>query len=434
LGGKRIRGEIGDEYAEKIYSGFDSGSNFADLCCYWFRLAHDNLKPDGRSGLVGTNMIRRGYNRRASLDYIIANGGYIHNAISTQPWSGEAKVHVSIVNWCKQKPASCVLDGIDVAEINSTLGSSVSTSEAARLVANSGHCFVGAQPTGQGFEITEDLAIRWAKEDQRNSEIVRPFSMGANLAKRPLAKPDRWIIDFGTMPLEESEKYKLPFDHLLEHVKPERLRKKNKELHARWWLHWRPRPAMRAALSQLEYYFAVPEVSKWAVFVRCESSWLCGNKNKVVASDDFYVLGLLTSDVHRQWMHAQKGTLEDRTAYTHDTCFETFPFPQQATAEQAEAIRQQMIELNDYRNGWMVEQQKGITEMYNRYFDEPTSKLRKLHNALDALVLKAYGWSAKDDVLANLLDLNLELAELEAEGQAIVGPWDPNRPPKPANQ
>jgi len=45
---------------------------------------------------------------------------------------------------------------------------------------------------------------------------------------------------------------------------------------------------------------------------------------------------------------------------------------------------------------------------------------------LDALVLKAYGWSAKADVLANLLDLNLELAELEADGRAIVGPWDPN--------
>jgi hypothetical protein len=56
------------------------------------------------------------------------------------------------------------------------------------------------------------------------------------------------------------------------------------------------------------------------------------------------------------------------------------------------------------------------------YFDEPASKLRKLHDSLDALVLKAYGWSAKDDVLANLLNLNLELAELEAVGQAIVGP------------
>jgi hypothetical protein len=133
-------------------------------------------------------------------------------------------------------------------------------------------------------------------------------------------------------------------------------------------------------------------------------------------------------------MHVQKSTLGTTTRYTNDTCFENFPFPQQVTAEQAEAIRQQMIELNDYRNTWMVEQQKGITEMYNRYFDEPASKLRKLHDALDALVLKAYGWSAKDDVLANLLDLNLELAELEAEGQAVVGPWDPNRPPKPANQ
>jgi hypothetical protein len=41
-------------------------------------------------------------------------------------------------------------------------------------------------------------------------------------------------------------------------------------------------------------------------------------------------------------------------------------------------------------------------------------------------VLKAYGWGPKDDALANLLYLNLKLAELEAEGRSIVGPWDPN--------
>ena len=147
----------------------------------------------------------------------------------------------------------------------------------------------------------------------------------------------------------------------------------------------------------------------------------------VLASQDFYVLGILTSRIHMEWMHAQKGTLRGDIAYTHDTCFETFPFPQKVTAQQAEAIRQQMIELNDYRNAWMVEAQKGITELYNRYFDEPASKLRKLHDFLDALVLKAYGWGPKDDVLANLLGLNLELAELEAEGRSIVGPWDPSQ-------
>ena len=161
--------------------------------------------------------------------------------------------------------------------------------------------------------------------------------------------------------------------------------------------------------------------------MKCDINWLPSSNNRVVAVDDDYIYGLLSSSVHRLWMQAQKSTLEDRIAYTNEKCFSTFPFPQLVTAEQAQAIRQQMIELNDYRNGWMVEQQKGITDLYNRYFDEPASKLRKLHDALDALVLKAYGWSAKDDVLTNLLDLNLELADLEAEGRAIVGPWDPNR-------
>ena len=426
LGGKRMRSELGDNYTEKVYKRFPDSSNFADLCCYWFRIAHDNLRETGMAGLVGTNMIRRGYNRRASLDYIRDNGGYIHNSISTQPWSGEANVHVSIVNWARIKPQACTLDGKPAREINTTLGDTVDTTEAPKLKANKNACYVGVQPTGAGFDIPEEAALEWIHQDQRNAEVVRPFSMGYNLAQCPLGKPDRWIVDFGTLSIEEAEKFPLPFQHLRDYVRPERLANKNKDLHVTWWLHWRPRPAMRKALSDKNCYFAVGEVSKWAIFVPCEKNWLPGNKNKAVASDDYYVLGLLTSSVHRTWMHSQKGTLKGDIAYTHDTCFETFPFPQLVTAQQAEAIRQQMIELNDYRNAWMVENQKGITELYNRYFDEPASKLRKLHAALDALVLKAYGWSAKDDVLANLLDLNLELAELEAEGRAVVGPWDPN--------
>jgi hypothetical protein len=126
-------------------------------------------------------------------------------------------------------------------------------------------------------------------------------------------------------------------------------------------------------------------------------------------------------------MHSQKGTLKGDIAYTHDSCFETFPFPQFITLEQAESIRQAMTELNGYRNAWMIVKQKGITELYNHYYEEPASQLAKLHRSLDALVLKAYGWSAKDDLLTNLLELNQELAEREVRGEKVVGPWDPNR-------
>ena len=124
-------------------------------------------------------------------------------------------------------------------------------------------------------------------------------------------------------------------------------------------------------------------------------------------------------------MHAQKGTLKGDIAYTHDTIFETFPFPQIVAPELVQKIREAMTTLNDYRNEVMVAKNWGITDLYNAYFQEPASQLAKLHQGLNALVLKAYGRKAKEDILSNLLDLNLELAERETAGEKIVGPWAP---------
>jgi hypothetical protein len=46
----------------------------------------------------------------------------------------------------------------------------------------------------------------------------------------------------------------------------------------------------------------------------------------------------------------------------------------------------------------------------------------------DALLCNAYSWGLNDDWLVNLPDLNLELAEVEAEVSSIVGPWAPGSP------
>jgi hypothetical protein len=434
LGGKHMRLNLGDEYVERVFQRFPEVRDSVDFCTYWFRLAQENLKPDGRAGLVATNSIRHGKSRRASLDYIRDKGGHIHSAISTQPWSGEANVHVSIVNWSQEEAGSFRLDGQEVATINTSLRSTVDVSEARALVANKDYCFQGVIPVGKGFNVEPETAAAWIAADSRNAEVVKPFSMGTNLAKRPLGQPDRWIIDFNDHTLEVAETYPAPFQQVKELVKPQRMENRRETTRVNWWRYGEKRPAMRAAIEPLESYFAVPEVSKWAVFLPCQPNWLCGNKNKVVASDDFYILGLLTSSVHRAWMHAQKGTLKGDIAYTHDTILETFPFPQIAAPELVQQIRQAMTALNDYRNEVMVARDWGITDLYNAYFHEPASQLAKLHQALDALVLKAYRWKANEDILSNLLDLNLELADLESAGQAIVGPWDPSRPPKPANQ
>jgi hypothetical protein len=212
------------------------------------------------------------------------------------------------------------------------------------------------------------------------------------------------------MSLEDASEYQLPFEHIKINVKPERDNNRDAKARKYWWNFFSPRPAMRKAISSLSYYFAVPRVSKWAIFIPASSNWLPGDLNIVIASDDFYILGILTSKTHRQWVKAQSSTLKGDTRYTHTTCFETFPFPQTATGEIVEKIRAKAVELHEYRTQQMESKQWGITTLYNKFHNEPSSKLYKLHEELDTLVMEAYNFKTNDDILEKMLTLNLELA------------------------
>ncbi|WP_242058597.1 DNA methyltransferase [Microcoleus sp. FACHB-SPT15] len=410
LGGKHMRIVLGDDYIDHVFQRFPNVKDSVDFCSYWFRLAHEHLGENGRAGLVGTNSISQGKSRTATLDYITQNGGYIHEAISTQPWSGEAAVHVSLVNWCKKEPSTYHLDNRKVSQINSSLTSTTDVSSAVRLSANRNQCFQGVIPVGKGFLVTEAQVKAWIKAEPLNQEVLKLFSMGANLAKNPHGRPERWIIDFSDMPIEEVSDYKLPFDHVRVHVKSERETNREPVMREKWWRFKRTNEAMRKAIAPLSCYFTVPRVSKWAIFIPAPLNWLPGDKSVVVASDDFYVLGLLLSKVHRTWMNAQKSTLKADIAYTHNTCFETFPFPQNPLAKLVEQIRATAHDLHNYRTEQMEKKQWGITQLYNKFFDEPSSQLYKLHAKLNQLVMQAYEFSPDDDILGRLLALNLELA------------------------
>ena len=276
---------------------------------------------------------------------------------------------------------------------------------------------------------------QWITKDKKNKDVLKLFSMGSNLAKNPHGKPERWIIDFNNMDLEDASDYQLPFEHIKTYVKPERDKNRRKTRRLNWWKYGENAPKMRQAIEPFNHYFAIPEVSKWAIFIPCSVDWLPGNKNKVIASDDYYILGILTSNIHRVWMEAQKSTLKADIAYTHKTCFETFPFPQYdcsdvsnckgdsriAPTDIIQKIRHKTIELHQYRTQQMEKKQWGITQLYNEYFHEPASKLYQLHQQLDKLVMQAYNFRSGDDILSKLLELNLELAAKEKRGESIIG-------------
>jgi len=271
LGGTRIRSELGDEYTDRVFARFSNIHAQVDFASYWFRLAHETIGENGRAGLVATNSISQGKSRSVSLDYIMQNDGYIHEAVSTQVWSGEAKVHVSIVNWSKQELKNNYLDNVLVSQINSSLKSTIDVAHAVKIKANLGKSFVGVQPNSKGFLVDEDQAQKWIKADPHNQQVLKLFSMGSDLAQSPHGKPDRWIIDFSNMPIEDASEYKLPFEHVKKYVKPEREQNREAVLREKWWRFKRTNEALRNAVSSLSEYLAVPRVSKWNIFLPFQS-------------------------------------------------------------------------------------------------------------------------------------------------------------------
>jgi type II restriction/modification system DNA methylase subunit YeeA len=87
LGGKLMRNSLGDAYIERLFAAFSGRVPAeADLVCYWFAKAWEHIQQGKlkRAGLVATNSIRGGPNRRV-LDRIVSEG-QIFDAWDDEPW------------------------------------------------------------------------------------------------------------------------------------------------------------------------------------------------------------------------------------------------------------------------------------------------------------------------------------------------------------
>lgn len=417
LGSRKMRDSgFSDEYIKNLWAIYP-GNDFpksADYCCYWFRKAHEH--EANFIGLVGSNSITQNESRKASLEYISEHGGNIHNAISTQPWSGDAVVHVSIVNWRKDNwKGKALLDGVEVDFINSSLKYEFDVSRAKRLKQNKNICFQGVVPVGK-FEIDESTAKGWLKNDPKNKEVIKIFFSGNELTEYSDYRGKKFIIDFNDFTIEKASNYVLPFEWVKEKVKPQRMKVRRKAHKEKWWQYGDKRPGMRKAISKLKKYIAMPGHSKWFIPVIVPSDWLpYVNSSFAIASDDYYLLGILTSKLHRDWVYAQSSTIKADTRYTNTTCFETFPFMWDVDEKKKNIIRNTMSQLDALRLQVMKANNYGITKLYNDFYNEKSSALHKLHQVLDEQVIEIiYGWKFDPNCNYNehVFNLNLKFSKL----------------------
>lgn len=419
LGAKLIRPSLGDDYADWLIRRFHVGVK--DLCVYWFRLAHEHLAVGHRAGLVGTNSISQTAGRSASLSYVVSQGGVITDAISSQKWPGDAKVHVSLVNWVKKPddmPLAFELDGEPVSGITASLTvGDANDWDAKALSANRQHCFAGVVPQGKGFILDDISAARLlGRDDADYARVVRQFLTGADLVDEVRQSAARWIIDFGSMSLEAAMRYPAALDILRSTVKREREDSPNRAVEKRWWLFGRRVEGMRAAVEPLSRYAAAAATGK-----RLQLAWVdgavCPNNAVVVfAFDDDYSMGILLSSAHEAWAWAQSSTLETRLRYTNDAVFETFPWPDPVSPAQRDAVAEASVALYVRRSELCLEHDMGLTKLYNLMDEGAFADLAALHRRLDEAVAAAYGWPkavAQDapELVRRLSALNREIAE-----------------------
>ena len=458
LGGKLLITHLGEDYVSRMFKTYVGRVPAeADLVCYWFEKAGRQIASGKaqRAGLVATNSIRGGANRRALQ--AATDNRRIFEAWSDEPWVIDgAAVRVSLVCFSRVGVGSVAgtrLDDESVDEIYADLtarrgGAGVDLTSVHRLPENAGVAFMG-DTKGGAFDVAGDQAREWLRlpanpNGRTNADVLKPWVNGMDLTRRPAGK---WIVDFGLdMSVGDAALYEEPFRWVKERVYPMRQANRREAYREYWWRHVEPRQGMWAALGELSRYIATPRVAKYRLFVWLDARVCPDSATIAIARDDDTTFGILHSRFHEIWS-LRLGTWLGKgndPRYTPTTTFETFPFPRGLTpdilvADYADDPRSVVVALEaqrlvELRDRWLnpPEWVEWVDEPVPGYPKRPVARdedaakalkkrtltnlynarpqwLADAHEALDAAVAAAYGWPADisdDEVLRELLALN----------------------------
>jgi hypothetical protein len=463
IGGKDIRARLRPGEAEALWAANSLMNESADFVMYWWDRAAELLTRKGtalrRFGLVTTNSISQVFQRKVMERHLNAKKTIkLALAIPDHPWTkatddaaavriamtvGEAGSGDGILRRVTNEsaldtdiPVIAFADDHGVIHSNLTIG--VNVIQCKPMQANVGLSSRGMMLFGAGFIITPQQAVHLGLGRREGLErFVRDYRNGRDLTLRPRGVK---VIDlYGLKPEDVRQRFPEIYQHILTAVKPERDTNRDKDIRSRWWLFGRTRDEIRPALVGLTRYVATVETAKHRVFQFLNASLLPDNKLLIIALDDAFQLGVLSSDIHLSWVSARGALLEDRPVYVKSECFDPFPFPD-ANNIQKQTTRVIAEELDSHRKRVLAEHPHlTLTGLYNlleklragikpddlneddrRIFDDGLVLIMKeLHDRLDAAVADAYGWPlglSDEEILVRLVALNKERSAEEKRG------------------
>ena len=440
IGGQKITGTAGTDYRNHLVTwiaGNVRGS--ADLVAYFFLSAARLARS---FGYLATNTIAQGDTSRVGLSQLIDTGWKIHRAVSSVRWPGStsleiAKCWISASEWHGQ----LVIDGRVVNGIDEMLYPiSRSGWRKQRLACNADQSFQGSIILGDGFILASEEASALIENNQHNNDILFPYLVGKDLNQSPTQEASRWVICFFDWPESQARQYHECFDIVEERVRPQRSEQGDSGASNSWWLFHRYRAALYDAIAQQNRALTISQISKAVMPAFVPIGQVFSQRLIVFTYDDNFHFGILSSNFHFRWVIRHASSLETRPCYTPSDVFLTFVQP-----PHSDSISNTAHDLDEFRRSLMINEQIGLTSLYNRVHDSTDQdrdirRMRALHRDLDHAVQEAYGWNdldlnhgfhtvrgagvrytfapeTADEILDRLLELNRDRYQAEvAEG------------------
>lgn len=433
---------------------------------WWDRAAELLTRQDTRLrrfGLVTTNSITQVFQNRVVERRLKSPSEIsIVLAIPDHPWTKASKdaaavrIAITVVEGSKRDGVlrsvvrEAQLDTDEpaigfserVGTINADLSIGADLTSAKPLLSNSMLCSPGVKLHGDGFLVTKELATKLGLGRRAGlDKHIREYRNGRDLTGQ---SRNLMVIDLlGLSDREVRSQFPEVYQHLLENVKPEREKNNRATYRENWWLFGEPRRDLRPALKGLRRFIATVETAKHRAFQFLDASILPDNMLVVMATDDPFHLGVLSSRTHVTWALRAGGWLGigNDPRYSKSRCFDPFPFPHASAAKKNE-IGALAEELDARRKAVFAEHPDlTLTALYNT-MDEIRGGLslnakslsirdrgqvlilKELHEKIDAKVVEAYGWisePSEDQILDSLVALNAERASGERVGVTVSG-------------
>lgn len=446
LGGRRISTQHGDDYAAWL-TGVQGGTGGTDYVGYFFLRGRDLVAARAAIGLIATDAIGDGDNRRTTLVPLVEGGFELYRAQTGLPWPGKAAVLVAVVHLVRGEVAqhvkTKVFDSRTVPWINSRLRAAPERPDPLPLRDNDGCALVGCFLRGDGFLLSPEEAEAHVRQNPAESAVVKPYLTGDDLNNRPDQSPSRHVITFWDLSIEAAQRFPAAFRILEERVRPQRMRLKTTGADAdhrkHWWRFANTRKELRERTSELPRVLAAARVSKHVLFSFTSPEYVPSEQVVVFPLPSFTAFAVLQSRIHEAWVLLVAGARGEGVRYSASECFDNFAFPMRDPLSPHAELETTGRLTYEARTAYTERVGIGLTDLYNRLGDPSCSdpeiaELRRSHEAMDRAVLAAYGWSEiqvpsfcpqgrsersareafRDDVTDRLHVLNTERSSLDA--------------------